>query len=104
MAKPTKKQENPLLSRNIPPLPEAKPDIPENSKEAQSGNTVIPHFTVKPQTGKREKITFYPDPNQANKLYDLMEAYRRRTGIRINQQDLLRRLLEVAQIDWLIPQ
>src|SRR5690349_990126 len=95
------KKENPLLSKNIPqpPAPAAAPTTSETD-----GNTVKQQNTAIPQNGKREKITFYPEPVQANKIYDLLEAYRRRTGVKINQQDLLRRLLEVANIDMLLPQ
>src|SRR5690242_7122668 len=109
MAKSQKKDENPLLSKNIPQPPPSttaseEARIQQDSIIQQSGNTSIPYNTVKQQgTVKREKITFYPEPEQSEKMYDLMEAYRRRTGIKINQQDLLRRLVEVASIEMLLP-
>jgi hypothetical protein len=43
------------------------------------------------------------DPTEYRKLYDLMDAHRKKTGARINQQDLLRRLVEVADINTLLP-
>jgi hypothetical protein len=32
-----------------------------------------------------------------------MEAYRKKTGIRINQQDLIRRIIDVADINTVLP-
>jgi hypothetical protein len=78
-------------------------ETPQNSEEPQSGNTVKRQDTVKPQNRKKVKITFYPEEEQEEKIYDLMELYRKRTGVKINQQDLFRRLLEVATIDILLP-
>ncbi len=59
--------------------------------------------TVKPQSGKTVKITIYPSHDQLDKLYDFMEAYRRKTGIKINQQDLIRRIIDVADINTVLP-
>lgn len=104
MAKTLKKQENPLLSRNIPQPPPAQPEATKSDEAAHSDNTVIPQYSVKPQSmAKREKITFYPDFAQSEKIYELIEAYRKRTGIKINQQDLLRRLVEIATMEMLLP-
>ena len=75
----------------------------QRSEELQSGETVKQQDTVKPQNRKKAKITFYPEGEQEEKIYDLMEMYRKRTGVKINQQDLFRRLLEVATIDILLP-
>jgi len=104
MAKTSKKQENPLLSKNIP-QPPMQPEETKGEEAVQSDGTVVPQYSVKPQSmAKREKITFYPNFEQAEKIYDLIDAYRRRTGIKINQQDLLRRLVEVATMEMLLPQ
>ena len=59
--------------------------------------------TVKPQGGKTVKITIYPSQEQLDKLYDFMEAYRRKTGIKINQQDLIRRIIDVADVNTVLP-
>jgi hypothetical protein len=69
----------------------------EPTPTVESGNT------VKPQSGKTVKITIYPSQEQLDKLYDFMEAYRRKTGIKINQQDLIRRILDVADINTVVP-
>jgi hypothetical protein len=116
---------NPLLGKNIPAPPaETPPRRPETEgggtlsqygNTVENGNTLMTQNSTLPQTGttaleqegtpqgKKAKITLYPTPEQTNRLYDLMEAYRKRTGVRINQQDVLRRLIEVATIDMLMP-
>jgi C-terminal processing protease CtpA/Prc len=133
MPKQQPPKENPLLSKNIPKPPAISTDQPVTKKEQntvpsstlqqdsktvldsnvqQSENTAKLQDTVKQQsekavqssnTAKREKITFYLEPEQANKLYDFMEAFRKRTGIKINQQDLLRRIIDVITIDAVLP-
>ncbi|SRR6266702_1356853 len=107
-AKDTAKRENPLLSKNIPQPPSAAPDAETAEREEttipQSGNTVMLQKAVKPQTtAKREKITFYLEPEQAGKLYDLMEAFRKRTGIKISQQNMLRRIIDVTIPETVLP-
>jgi C-terminal processing protease CtpA/Prc len=122
-----------LLSKNIPKPPAISTDQPVTKKKQntvpsstlqqdsktvldsnvqQSENTAKLQDTGKQQsekavqssnTAKREKITFYLEPEQANKLYDFMEAFRKRTGIKINQQDLLRRIIDVMTIDAVLP-
>jgi len=72
----------------------------------QRVTTGRPQGTGKPQSSKtaqREKITFYLEAEQATKLYDFMEAFRQRTGIKINQQDMLRRILDVMTLDAVFP-
>jgi hypothetical protein len=66
-----------------------------NTVKPQSGNTV--------KSSKTVKITIYPSQEQLDKLYDFMEAYRRKTGIKINQQDLIRRIIDVADINTVLP-
>ena len=66
-----------------------------NVVKRQSGNTVKSSTTV--------KITIYPSREQLDKIYDFMEAYRRKTGIKINQQDLIRRIIDVADINAVLP-
>jgi hypothetical protein len=103
MAKDTKK-ENPLLSKNIP--------RPPAHEETNAGSSITVSDGIIPQSGKtvkrqdtvkREKVTFYLEADQSDKLYDLMEAFRKRTGVKINQQNMLRRILEVVDIDTVLP-
>jgi len=78
------------------PEQEATPTVESsNTVKQQSGNTV--------KSSKTVKITIYPSQEQLDKLYDFMEAYRRKTGIKINQQDLIRRIIDVADINTVLP-
>jgi hypothetical protein len=76
---------------------------PEASSTAESGKAVKPQSGDTVKSGKTVKITIYPSQEQLNKLYDFMEAYRRKTGIKINQQDLIRRIIDVADINTVLP-
>jgi hypothetical protein len=74
---------------------------PQNTVKQQNGKTVENRKTVK--SGNTTKITIYPTQEQVSKLYDLMEMYRKRTGFKINQQDMIRRLIDLADIDAVLP-
>jgi len=69
----------------------------------ESGNTVKPQSGKTATGSKTVKITIYPSQEQLDKLYDFMEAYRRKTGIKINQQDLIRRIIDVVDINAVLP-
>ncbi len=62
--------------------------------------------TVKQQTGTdesaREKITFYLRPAQIDKLDELVLAYKRQTGKRINRNEVVRRLIDLCDLDLLL--
>ncbi len=85
--------------------------IQEGKKADDQAEKVTPESdtTVKPQSsntvknGKTVKITIYPSQEQLDKLYDFMEAYRKKTGMKINQQDLIRRIIDVADINTVLP-
>ncbi len=74
----------------------------------QYGNTVKRQNrnTVEQQSGAdeaaREKITFYLRPDQIDKLDELVLAYKRRTGSRINRNELVRRLIDRCDLDLLL--
>jgi hypothetical protein len=70
---------------------------------AENLDTVKPPSGHTVKSGKTVKITIYPSQEQLDKLYDFMEAYRRKTGIKINQQDLIRRIIDVADINTVLP-
>ena len=76
---------------------------PEDTPTTESSNTVKPQRGNTVKSSKTVKITIYPNQEQLDKLYDFMEAYRRKTGIKINQQDLIRRIIDVADIDTVLP-
>ena len=75
----------------------------EDTQTADSSNTVKPQRGGTVKNGKTVKITIYPSQEQLNKLYDFMEAYRQKTGIKINQQDLIRRIIDVSDINTVLP-
>ena len=74
----------------------------EDTPTAVSSNTVKPQGSNTVKSSKTVKITIYPSQEQLDKLYDLMEAYRRKTGIKINQQDLIRRIIDVADVNTVL--
>ena len=75
----------------------------EDTRTTESGNTVKPQRGNTVKSSKTVKITIYPNQEQLDKLYDFIEAYRHKTGIKINQQDLIRRIIDVADIDTVLP-
>ena len=75
----------------------------EDAAPLESSNTVKPQSSKTVKSGKTVKITIYPSQEQLDKLYDFMEAYRRKTGIKINQQDLIRRIIDVVDINAVLP-
>ena len=75
----------------------------EDAPTAENSNTVKPQSGNTAKSSKTAKITIYPGQEQLDKLYDLMEAYRRKTGVKINQQDLIRRIIDVVDIDTILP-
>ena len=75
----------------------------EDTQTVESGNTVKQQRGNTVKSGKTVKITIYPSQEQLDKLYDFMESYRRKTGIKINQQDLIRRIIDVADINTVLP-
>ena len=50
-----------------------------------------------------EKISFYLRPDQVDKLDDLALAYKKRTGTRLNRNELVRRLIDRADLQLLDP-
>jgi len=80
----------------------------EDTPEAHHRDTVKrqDRETVKQQSGTdesaREKITFYLRPDQIDKLDELVLAYRRQTGNRINRNELVRRLIDLCDLDMLL--
>jgi hypothetical protein len=75
----------------------------EDTPSAESSNTVKPQSGKTVKSSKTVKITIYPSQEQLDKLYDFMEAYRRKTGIKINQQDVIRRIIDVVDINAVLP-
>jgi hypothetical protein len=72
----------------------------EDTVKSQDRNTVIPQ-TVADESA-REKITFYLRPDQIDKLDELVLAYKRQTGKRINRNEVVRRLIDLCDLDLLL--
>jgi hypothetical protein len=85
---PTFPDERQTISAEQPAIPQGGNTV-ENRKAVKKSDTV--------------KITIYPTKEQADKLYDLMEAFRKRTGVKINQQDMIRRLIDLADPSTVLP-
>ena len=78
---------------------------PQNRTTAspQHGNTVITQESAD-DSSTREKITFYLRPDQIDKLDELTLAYKRRTGQRLNRNELVRRMIDRCDLHLLLDQ
>lgn len=111
---------NDVLDQSINTLTPQNPNtvLPQNDNEVtqqntnpskrQSSNTSIPQDLNKvlPQnqrmTDKRDRVTFYLDPGQLEKLEEIKIQYRKKTGIRINEQEIVRRAIDRLDVDFLL--
>jgi hypothetical protein len=81
--------------------------IPQSGKAAsrQNGMRATADETAdgdgSDDSSTREKVTFYLRPDQVEKLDELVIAYKRRTGKRTNRNALMRKLLDLVEIDLL---
>jgi hypothetical protein len=82
-----------------------KPLNSETVKKS-NGETVIPQDskTVKPSNGETVKrglikTSFYLQPDQIEKLDDLGHECKKRTGRRIDRQDIIRALIDSADLE-----
>jgi len=91
----------------------AKSDNTINPQEdkasmSQSINTPIPqnnNTSLLPNermTDKRDRVTFYLDPGQLERLEELKIEYRKKTGTRINEQEIVRRVIDRLTLDFLL--
>lgn len=93
-------------------------EIPQESKTAEythtgeKGNTALQQEDVKLQnTAKQEsgktayniKKTVYLAQEHDDKLWELMAAFKKRTGVKLRDQEIIRRCIETATIDSLMP-
>lgn len=72
---------------------------------SQSGITAIPQppATAKVRkTDTRDKVTFYLNPGQLDKLEELRTAYRKETGKRLNEQDFMRLIIDRLELRALL--
>lgn len=64
-------------------------------------DTVLPSSRVVGKTGG-EKTTFYLRPAQLDQLDELVYQYKKRTGRRINRNDVVRQLIDQADVEALL--
>jgi len=74
-------------------------------------SSIVPQNSTTPQNGEEphdealEKVSFYITTSQLNRLYDLVNEYRKRTGIRkVNRNDIIRLILDQTNLDHILPQ
>lgn len=67
---------------------------------SQPIHTVIPQSNTTPD--KRDRVTFYLNPGQREKLEELRIEYRKKTGERINEQELIRRVIDRLTLNSLL--
>ena len=68
--------------------------VPESSSTVAplESDTATPHSSKAAK--KEEKVTFYLTSEQADKLDDLAHEHKKRTGKRINRNDIVRYLID----------
>jgi hypothetical protein len=73
---------------------------------AVSQDTALPQSdnTVKKQrkTDLRDKVTFYLDPGQLDKLEEMRAAYKKETGTRLSEQDFMRLIINRLELRILL--
>ena len=91
--------------------PVEEPTSPQDSETAtpESGNTGSPENSdtvlrqnSEPMRSNTEKFTIYVSPEQLDKLDELALAYRKRTGKRINRNVIMRKLIDVCDLELLL--
>jgi hypothetical protein len=75
---------------------------PQSDKRilSQPINTAIPQSDT--PSDKRDRVTFYLNPGQREKLEELRIEYRKKTGERINEQELIRRVIDRLTLNSLL--
>lgn len=77
-----------------------------NAAIPQYGNAAIPQnisaAMLQSSNEAREKATFYLAPGQLEKLDDLAHGYRKRTGRRVNRNEIIRFLIDKAELETLL--
>lgn len=87
-----------------------RPTLPTQTADTvipQSSTTAIPQSptpTKKRMTDSRDKMTFYLNPGQRDKLDALKQGYKAKTGQRLKEQDLMRLIIERIDLGTLLPE
>jgi hypothetical protein len=99
------------IAQDMPEIPQSDNTVIEQNDNmllSQNSNTVLPQSdnTAKRQYGtktqERDKVTYYLDPGQLDKLDELRTAYRKRTGKRLSEQDFMRMIVTKLELDMLV--
>jgi hypothetical protein len=77
-----------IAQSSTPGLPEGGNTVLQQNSEAVRSNT--------------EKFTIYISPEQQDKLDELALAYRKRTGKRINRNVIMRKLIDICDLELLL--
>jgi hypothetical protein len=81
------KEKVPLLQNDAALFPQGSPVIPQEKKQKRT---------------ERERLTYYLDSSQVDKLEDMRTAYRRATGKRLNEQELMRLIIDRLELSMLL--
>ena len=81
------KEKVPLSQNDTAPFPQSNPVIHQEKKQKRT---------------ERERLTYYLDPSQVDKLEDMRTAYRRATGQRLNEQELMRLIIDRLELSMLL--
>lgn len=86
----------------------SKPKQDTHSPKQQNSKISIPQGTnevlsqKERMTDKRDRVSFYLNPGQLEKLEEVKIQYRKKTGIRINEQEIIRRAIDRLDVDFLL--
>ncbi len=105
-------EETNIANQVISPQQEiTSPDSAASQDTATPLSSTVPQSSTTPQNGEEpqdealEKVSFYITASQLNRLYDLVNEYRKRTGIRkVNRNDIIRLILDQTNLDHILPQ
>lgn len=105
MAKPSTERADPLAAAGLKPkqAPAKESEQPQVPEMEQTPAQVTEHQVVrmlKPEEERAtEKVTAYFTPPQYDRIEELRRQHRKRTGKRLSVNELLRRLVEHANIE-----
>lgn len=84
----------------------AQPEEKPSDTTAASQSTKLPQSdnTAKKQrkTDLRDKVTYYLDPGQLDKLEEMRAAYKKTTGTRLSEQDFMRLIIDRLELRVLL--
>ena len=76
--------------------------LSQNDTPTSPQSTSVICQEKKQKRTERERLTYYLDPSQVDKLEDMRTAYRRATGRRLNEQELMRLIIDRLELSMLL--